>query len=413
MKKLLLTSLVFLCIMVPFLFQHCTNNLSSNDNTNTLKDTLVVVHKEMLIFGTDTLVKIDSIFIQKSETLYVVSDTILLNQNINVEMLDLSKGTFASVPFLKEMKNLKYLNLSSCSNLRNISGLCGLKKLEVLNLNYCQALNDFSPLCSLSALKDIDLNNIRTQDISFLNALTNLNYLHLSGYSLPRNMIFDSMPNLLLLNIYQDLFPMNKLTITDMPKLSTIEIRGVKYYEASFSNLPNLESISLRADFNQNDTNKVISTNITGCPKLKLLYLDLRYMKLNIAQISSLSSLKSLRLTAQVSDISPLQNLSNLDTLITILKNITSMTPISKLTNLVYLSLYADSSLTDITPISNLKKLKYLSLSCQNVTDYTPLLSCWKAGDEVILENMGMSNNISTVIAQLIANGVRVLNKKK
>jgi Leucine-rich repeat (LRR) protein len=89
------------------------------------------------------------------------------------------------------------------------------------------------------------------------------------------------------------------------------------------------------------------------------------------------------------------------------------MTPIGKLTNLVFLSFYADSSLTDITPISNLKKLKYLNLYCQNVTDYTPLLSCWKAGDEVILENMNSNSNLSAIIAQLIENGVKVLNKKK
>jgi Leucine-rich repeat (LRR) protein len=154
-----------------------------------------------------------------------------------------------------------------------------------------------------------------------------------------------------------------------------------------------------------------VSNQISGCPKVRSLQISSGLKNFNIAPFCTLSTLKSLQLTGNYfSDISPLQNLTGLDSLGISSSRLTSITTISKLTNLTYLSLRDCDSLTDINPISNLKNLKCISLYCPKVNDYTPLLSCWKSGDVVVFDP---STTIpSSIIAQLIQKGVKILYKK-
>ena len=78
---------------------------------------------------------------------------------------------------IKDLKNLKALDLSYMV-FDDISGLPSLSLLEKLNLSYCHVKNDFSVLKQLTKLKYLNLCNSNVANIDFLanlNALTELN----------------------------------------------------------------------------------------------------------------------------------------------------------------------------------------------------------------------------------------------
>jgi hypothetical protein len=165
--------------------------------------------------------------------------------------------------------NLKYLDLTGASNLRNINFLKNNNKLETLKLNSCYYITDISPLANLKELKYLDLFGCKFSNLSPLSNHTNLSYLNLCGCK-----------------------------VTDLRPLAS---------------LINLNYLNLGANENLSDISQ-----IAGLSNLKELDLWACHKLSNIRPLSSLHNLETLNLRgcdsiSDLSSLSDLQNLTKLD----------------------------------------------------------------------------------------------------
>ena len=79
---------------------------------------------------------------------------------------------------------LKQLDLSVCSQLKDVSGLSSLMGLKQLDLSVCSQLKDVSGLSSLTGLQQLSLSECsQLKDVSGLSSLTGLQQLYLRGCS--------------------------------------------------------------------------------------------------------------------------------------------------------------------------------------------------------------------------------------
>jgi uncharacterized protein YjbI with pentapeptide repeats len=109
------------------------------------------------------------------------------NTNAANSRLYLFDSRLTDIAFLKEFRNLSYLNLGS-NKLTDISALEVLKNLNHLDL-YNNQLTDISALGMLKNLNRLDLDKNQLTDISALGELKNLEYLYLENNPLAKDQV--------------------------------------------------------------------------------------------------------------------------------------------------------------------------------------------------------------------------------
>jgi hypothetical protein len=176
-----------------------------------------------------------------------ISSSLRLLQPIHI---DLSWCTeLRNVDGFQGLIALQSLDLSFCQHLRNVDGLKGLSALQSLNLSMCLRLESIAGLKSLSALKSLDLSHCFDRLIlEGLRSLNTLQSLDLSN--------FDTLQTLDILR--------------DLTALKSVELRNCK----DLQNLYGLKGlIGLQ------------SINLSRCPKLQ-----------NVDGLKGLSGLQSITL---------------------------------------------------------------------------------------------------------------------
>lgn len=88
--------------------------------------------------------------------------------------LDIRRSKITNLDQLQNVKNLRSLNLSRCSNLKDISVLSELSKLKYLYLMECSSLEDISVLSALTKLTELHIEGcrrLRKDSIDYLQEL--------------------------------------------------------------------------------------------------------------------------------------------------------------------------------------------------------------------------------------------------
>ncbi|WP_180693101.1 leucine-rich repeat domain-containing protein, partial [Sphaerotilus sulfidivorans] len=114
-----------------------------------------------------------------------LKDVSVLSSLTGLQQLDLSVcSQLKDVSVLSSLTGLQQLNLSWCSQLKDVSVLSSLTGLQQLNLSWCSQLKDVSVLSSLTGLQQLDLSGCsQLTDVSVLSSLTGLQQLDLSRCS--------------------------------------------------------------------------------------------------------------------------------------------------------------------------------------------------------------------------------------
>ncbi|TAE14202.1 MAG: hypothetical protein EAZ95_10290, partial [Bacteroidetes bacterium] len=122
----------------------------------------------------------------------------------NAEYLDVVGNNIGEISYLKNIKNIKFLDMRDCY-VSDISSLIGLNKLEILSLSK-NPITDFSPLQSLSALKEAYLTDCQITDASVLQGLQNITDLSLSKNQITHISLefLNSLPKLEKLYLYKN-----------------------------------------------------------------------------------------------------------------------------------------------------------------------------------------------------------------
>ncbi|EAD7633079.1 LPXTG cell wall anchor domain-containing protein [Listeria monocytogenes] len=191
--------------------------------------------------------------------------------------------------------------------------------------------------------------------------LDTITRLPLAGYGIVNLSGMENLTNLSYLHLYDnpisDLGPLSNLTNLSYLNLDDNQISDISL----LSNLTNLTTLYL-------DSNPISDLGpLSNLTNLTTLYL----VDNQISDISPLSNLTNLTILNlgdnQISDLTPLSNLTNLSYLDLDNNQISDISPLSNLTNLNHLNLY-NNQISDISPLSNLTKLSTLSLGNQNIS---------------------------------------------
>lgn len=298
----------------------------------------------------------------KSLTNLVINNLINNNEIIideiakltNLKTLSIRVPWTSNIDWIRNLKNLESLYLSSDDNIESIGKL---KKLKNLYLAY-SCNEDISFIGNLSELESLYLCNNTMRDITSITKLSNLKSLYLES---------DSVDNIELLN---------NMTSLEELELCEIEVMDIK----NILNLTNLKSLTINSD-------SVINLNlITKMNNLEVLKLSDCGIE-DITPIADLQNIKELVLDFNpITNINLISELTNLESLSLSNCGIKDISFVSNLVNLKDLdlgNLLEDNSdifgemniIKDINPILNLRELEYLNLKYTKVDDVTALES--------------------------------------
>lgn len=186
------------------------------------------------------------------------------NTNAANSRLNLRDCGLTDIAFLKELKNLSYLDLA-WNDLAEITTLKELKKLTELYLNNNQ-LTEISALKELKNLNRLDLDDNQLTEITALKDLKDLNKLYLRGNHLSEIPPLKELKNLTHLYLYNN--KLSEITpLKELKKLTHLSLGSNKITEiTALKDLKNLTELRL-------SNNRI--TEITILKKLKnLKYLN-------------------------------------------------------------------------------------------------------------------------------------------
>ena len=232
--------------------------------------------------------------------------------------------------FVKNLVNLKSLDLAGGSKISDITALFGLSALQELDLGYNQ-ISDISVLSELITLKELNLSCNQISDISALANMTNLKELYLEG------------------NQISDISSLANLTNLKELCLDKNQINDI----SSLANLTNLKVVSV-------SSNKIVNiSTLANLTNLKELYLHTNQIS-DISLLANLINLKTVSLSRnEINDISSLSGLSSLQVLYLSVNQISDISSLSGLSNLRELDLRWNKKIT------NYGALKSLSPNCE------------------------------------------------
>ncbi|WP_411060173.1 COR domain-containing protein [Vibrio chagasii] len=327
--------------------------------------------------------------------------------------LDLSRLNLSELPgeIIQIVEHLTTLNLSSCVNLKSISGIGKLQNLQHLSLTDITNISGVEELSDLTSLTNLDIDHLFDFNVSgtLIKKLTNLQQLSL-GYcrSLECLSPLSHLVNLVSLKIIDSQSLVSLKGIEKLQRLEHLEILRCR-------KLRNTDTVKFPAGLRTLDLNPLrLSNNITKLTELQRLHIvdeglidleglhplkNLRSLNIksnsslvNLSGIEKLPHLTKLVLTSLHSnfnlDLPSLRELefndcASLETLGTIGRlrqlqklsirncaNLAALEGISHLTNLTHLNIETSQNLVNIEALSKLNQLTELEIqNCPSVNN--------------------------------------------
>lgn len=233
---------------------------------------------------------------------------LLLNEAITTTQIDANKEIVDNTPVTRRMiRRVAHLSPEQCGahdlkewqiKVNSAIGLEYAENMTWLSLVY-QNLNDFTPIKDCVKLKHLDIRDcskdgVKIEDISFLNKLTELDFLNIKA----------ARP--------KDLSPLKKLT-----KLTYLDMESTKIENADFvKDLKDLEYFNAQFSFVKDlkafENHTKLQTLLLSAPANK--YIHGKELLTDISPVSTLTNLKELDIANHnVKDISALKGLKNLE----------------------------------------------------------------------------------------------------
>ncbi|MEY8762579.1 MULTISPECIES: leucine-rich repeat domain-containing protein [Clostridium] len=302
------------------------------------------------------------------------SDLSELEDLTKLQILKLGATKLKSTSVLSQLKDLRYLDLSNNPINDDLEGLEGLTNLQTLLLNKNfqwgtdDKISDISALSNLKDLTTLDLSYNQISDISSLSGLKNLQSLNLQNNKVSNiTPLKDYLSALKLLDLMG-----NQITdisgLEGLSALTTLNLCGNEIEKIDEAD--ELKGLTSLTDLNLNGNKLVDISGLSELESLKSLELNDNPIS-DITPLSGLTGLQSLSLSnTQLDNIDVLENLTNLQLLDLRqgngkkLKNISAL---SNLTKLQSLFLYSNE-ISNITPLEKLIGLKSLDLSHNQIT---------------------------------------------
>lgn len=274
-----------------------------------------------------------------------------LDLNISYDVTDLSP--------LAGMTQLEHMQLFSSNSGNSRSGITDLSPLaELTRLNYLRLdignVEDFSPLSGLTALTELRFyGDYIIEDLSFLQGLTELHTLQMSGSGGEGAPVLDDLTALSGLTKLTDLqlrVPVASLDgLEGATALRTLRMYGSGSTYTDVDALAGLTGLVVLTlpwqDYNQRQP-----IDLNGLKNLtKLQELEINTEPVNLEPLRNLTELRSLRIQAQNSETTSL-----------------SLSPLSGLTKLTDLDFHGRVQNGDLSGLSGLTELRALQIDHQS-----------------------------------------------
>lgn len=273
-----------------------------------------------------------------------IPENFSLLKKIPLKYLYCSFDSMENCNELKELADIKEIQMTSCPNLKDISALGTFSELEKVSFLYCEELEDVSALGTLKYLKKLDIEDAPIQDLSMLSGISSLQDIRIFYTDLQNE-------NLQFLSAMEDL---RSLKIRDAVKLEDISvIRGMRKLESFY--IANAKYNSIEA---LRECTNLERLRVDDCPISDISLVDI-FPKLHDLSVDG----------TKVKDFSYIQNLTNLDFFSaeeTAFSN-QDLEYLRNMTKLETLSL-SRTSCTDFTAIKELKSLQQIWLEKMNYT---------------------------------------------
>lgn len=286
----------------------------------------------------------------KATIKYLSSIENLTSLNINADIIE-------DINFLKDMNQLRYINIHGDKNQLDLKPLSYLSNLEKLHITD-QNVDDLSFLRDKKKLKDLrigpkwyvsqnEAKNKQAKGINYLAKLENLEALRLIDIGLSNIDWIKSLKDLKYVNLAHN-------NIEDVEALSYLN--NIEELDLSFNDISNVQPI------------------LTPNSNMNLKVLSLAGNKLQSIKFSKrLPSLKVLSLYSnRLSNIEGIDNILYLKSLIIGRNSFNDISFITRLKRLEELDI-SENTINTLKDIQNLDKIKALSIANISIDDYTPL----------------------------------------
>ncbi|WP_334103293.1 SUMF1/EgtB/PvdO family nonheme iron enzyme, partial [Mesotoga prima] len=301
--------------------------------------------------------------------------------------------------YLSDVTPLTELRANS-RNIVNLSGIEALKNLQRLHL-WDNSINDLLPISSLTELRELNLHRNNFSDLTPLAALTHIGWLAIDG-----NLVTDLSPifglssltslfvsgnpiaNLAQLEHFSWLysFGINSLGVSDISFVEDFEKLRLLYFAnnnvTDISPLLNTSIVQLNVGNNPITDVELLAT----MPWIKMLIAEGLGLT-DIAFLGGLSDLWYLWLDNNlISDLTPLASLTKLEQLYIRNNRVSDLAAIANLPLLDWIQI-ENNRIGDLSPLANLARVRSINLNDNHISDVSPLVSnpAIDAGDSVPL----------------------------
>ncbi len=229
---------------------------------------------ETLYIGYSDINNIDSlIYADHLKNLYLASyenltDFTVIGKLTNLEELYLDACELKIFDFIGNLENLETLNVTD-AQIQTLSGLENCTALKSLTINYCTQLKDVSAVSALVNLQELDLDvpygcmepeldgltglkklslDGQFEDCFFLQNMSELTELHLSGCSLSKGMDLSNLKSLRSLSCtYHMGYDWKVDVLTDFQMVECLDLQGTETYDdiSEVFNMPNLKELNI------------------------------------------------------------------------------------------------------------------------------------------------------------------------
>ena len=349
------------------------------DDVKTLKGLEQALYMEKLIFDTGYLEDISSLKNLKRLKYLDLSN----NKNLDdiktisalrqLETIKLANMNLKDISFLKDLPFLRTLDISG-NEIDNIKGLENLSQVEILNLAKTN-ISNLENIKSFIKIRDLNLASNKIDDLSSF--LSSVNLQSLKALNLEDNS-FDSIEALLKFTDLENLsLASTKLEASQFPHLKQLKnLQSLNLSDSSFYNFNSIDTLNNIKDLNLADTQVSDLSKLYKFKNIEKLNIENTAVeKLNLSNTAIESiiglenpSLKDLNLEGfsayRVPDLNKLTNLENLN--LSKVGQISDLENFKDLNKLKSLNL-SNNSMYNFRGIENFKNLEVLKVENSNV----------------------------------------------